>query len=73
MEENEELEQAGNKVTDGEENNETQHPKQAPEQNDVSLPSDGPVSETEGDDSKPDLNDIKKNPDQEPGVPDDDF
>ena len=84
MEENEQLEQAGNKVTAGDTNqNGNTDPKHSqteqdavlpyPDQKDASLASDGPVSESKGDDSKPDLNDIKKNPDPEPGVPDQDF
>ncbi|QPH40835.1 hypothetical protein [Pedobacter endophyticus] len=38
-----------------------------------SLPSDGPISESESDDERPDLNDVKENPDPEPGVPDRDI
>ncbi|CAM4373349.1 hypothetical protein SAMN06265348_113210 [Pedobacter westerhofensis] len=36
-----------------------------------SLPSDGPVSESEGDNNRPDLNNIEENTDPEPGVPED--
>jgi hypothetical protein len=73
--ENQEKNHAGKKVPGMEQNQESgeriQHP--GPENDDTSLPSDGPVSETEGDDRRPDLNNIKKNEDDEPGVPDQDF
>ena len=44
-----------------------------PDNDHESLPSDGPVSEAEGDDRKPDLDNIEKNQEDEPGVPDQDF
>lgn len=70
MEENEQLEHAGNEVAG---NDKKQNVNPGPDKEDASLASDGPVSESKGDDTKPDLNDIKKNPDPEPGVPDQDF
>ena len=77
MEENEQLEEAGNRVTGGEEGEDLIH---GPEGSDTVFdkdrdgqPSERPFDQAEGEASSPDPTNIKENPDPEPGVPDQDF
>ncbi|MDQ0966718.1 hypothetical protein QFZ20_002121 [Flavobacterium sp. W4I14] len=90
MDENEKLEQAGHKVTAGENEGRAQQQRQSEQpkgmggtdlRGEDSAPlvnnqdSEAPYTPAfeEKYDDEPEANDIKKNPDPEPGVPDQDF
>jgi len=90
IDENEKLEQAGHKVTAGENDSRAQQQRQSEQprgmggtdlrgedsaaslNNQESEASYTPAHQ-EKNDNEPEANDIKKNPDPEPGVPDQDF